>query len=53
MELEKVEAIIESILFAAGRVVKTSEIATVLEYTIDDIDKIIQNMITKYNKKYF
>ena len=51
MELEKVEAIIESILFAAGRVVKTSEIATVLEYTIDDIDKIIQNMITKYNEE--
>lgn len=51
MELEKVEAIIESILFAAGRVVKTSEIATVLEYTIDDVDKIIQNMITKYNEE--
>ncbi len=50
MELEKTESIIEAILFAAGRVVKTSEIATALEYTIDDIDKIVQNMITKYNE---
>lgn len=48
MELEKAESIIEAILFSAGRVVKTSEIATSLEYTTDDVEKIIQNMKTKY-----
>lgn len=48
MELENAEAIIEAILFAAGRVVKISEIATSLEYTVDDIEKIIQNMKIKY-----
>lgn len=50
MELEKVQAIVEAILFSAGRIVKTSEIATVLEYTLEDTDRIIQNMITKYGE---
>ena len=48
MELDRAESIIEAILFSAGRVVKVSEIATALEYTENDVDKIIQNMQTKY-----
>lgn len=48
MELDKAESIIEAILFSAGRVVKTSEIAVALEHTESDIDKIIQNMQSKY-----
>lgn len=48
MELEKNEAIIEAILFSAGRVVKLSEIAATLEYTVDDVEKLIQDMKTKY-----
>ena len=31
MEIEKTKAIIEAILFAAGRIVKTSELILVLE----------------------
>lgn len=50
MELEKAESIIEAILFSAGRVVKTSEIATVLEYTTDDAERVIQNMKTKFDE---
>ena len=50
MELEKAESIIEAILFSAGRVVKVSEIATALEYTTDDIEKIVQNMKTKFEE---
>ena len=45
MELEKNEAIIEAILFSAGRVVKLSEIAATLEYTVDDVEKLIQDAI--------
>lgn len=48
MELEKNEAIIEAILFSAGRAVKLSEIAATLEYTVDDVEKLIQDMKTKY-----
>lgn len=48
MELEKNEAIIEAILFSAGRVVKLSEIAATLEYTVDDVENLIQDMKTKY-----
>lgn len=50
MELEKAESIIEAILFSAGRVVKTSEIATVLEYTTDDAERVIQNMKAKFDE---
>ena len=48
MELDRAESIIEAILFSAGRVVKISEIAAVIEYTEDDVDRVIQNMQTKY-----
>jgi len=48
MELDRAESIIEAILFSAGRVVKISEIAIALEYTENDVDRIIQSMITKY-----
>lgn len=44
MKLEETKAIIESMLFAAGRVVKTTEIAKILEMTPEEID-IIMNSI--------
>ncbi len=50
MELERAESIIEAILFSAGRTVKVSEIAADLEYTTDDVERIIQNMISKYKE---
>ena len=40
----KKQAIIEAMLFAAGREVKIKEIMNVLEIGSEDIDKIMQNM---------
>ena len=48
MELRREQAIIEAMLFAAGREVGTKEIMNVLEIGAEDIDKIINNMKIKY-----
>ena len=44
MEIEQTKAIIEAILFSAGRVVETKELMAILELSNEDIDSIIQNM---------
>ena len=44
MEIEKTKAIIEAILFAAGRIVKTSELILVLEKNEEEIHTIIKSM---------
>lgn len=49
MDLDKAQAIIEAMLFSTGREVKIKEIMNVLEIGSDDIDKIMQNMKTKYD----
>ena len=51
MDLEKAQAIIEAMLFAAGREVRIKEIMNVLEIGSEDIDKIMQNMKGKYNSE--
>ncbi len=43
MKLDNTKSIIESVLFAAGRVVKNTELATILEMTPAEVDEIIQN----------
>lgn len=43
MKIENQKSIIESLLFAAGRVVKISEIATVLEVTPKEAEEIINS----------
>lgn len=48
MKLEKTKAIIEAILFSAGRVVKTSELARVLELTPEEVDSVISNLKEDY-----
>ena len=48
MELRKEQAIIEAMLFAAGREVSIKEIMNVLEIGAEDIDKIVNNMKIKY-----
>ena len=40
MELEKIESIIESMLFVAGRVVSIKEIELALELPIIDLEKV-------------
>lgn len=44
MEIEKAKAIIEAILFAAGREVKINELMSALELSSEDILSIIDNM---------
>ena len=51
MELRKEQAIIEAMLFAAGREVSIKEIMNVLEIGAEDIDKIVNNMKIKYDSE--
>jgi len=48
MEIEKSKAIIESILFAAGRDVKITEFMSVLELSQEDIINLIDNLKSEY-----
>ena len=48
MEIEKTKAIIEAILFAAGRIVKMSELILVLEKNEEEIHTIIKSMQEDY-----
>lgn len=43
MKLEQAKSIIESMLFSAGRVVKISELAKILEMTPDEVEAIVQS----------
>ena len=51
MEFSKEQAIIEAMLFAAGREVTVKEITNVLELGAEDIDKIILNMKAEYETR--
>lgn len=51
MEIEKSKAIIEAILFAAGRDVKITELMTSLELGKQDIISIIENMANEYKQQ--
>jgi len=51
MEFSKEEAIIESMLFASGRVLDIKEIINLIELGAEDIDKIIQNIKMKYEER--
>ena len=48
MEIERTKAIIEAILFAAGRIVKTNEFILVLEKNEEEIHTIIKSMQEDY-----
>ena len=52
MELEKQKAIIEAILFAAGRVIKINELMAILEISSDEVISIINSMQEDYAKGY-
>ena len=43
MKIENAKSLIESMLFAAGRVVSVSEMAKILEMTPDEVDAIVRN----------
>ena len=51
MKLEKQKAIIEAILFAAGRVIKIKELMATLEISSDEVISIIESMQEEYKKE--
>lgn len=51
MELEKQKAIVEAILFAAGRTIKINELMAILEVSSDEIISIIGCMQEEYKKE--
>jgi len=44
MEIEKAKAIIEAMLFASGKPVEISSIATILEWNPEDVQNVIESM---------
>ena len=51
MEIEKIKAAIEAILFGAGRIVKVNEFVSALEVNSEDIIHIIETMRKEYNEQ--
>ena len=51
MEIEKTQSIIESILFASGRMVSIEELQIALEMPKEDIQKILDNMLEQYKQE--
>lgn len=49
LEIQKLEAIIEAVLFAMGNSVGLEKIAAVIEHDPDTTRKILHNMMDKYN----
>ena len=50
MDLDRKKAIIEAILFSAGRVIKINELMAILEVSSDEIISIVNNMGEEYAK---
>ena len=51
MEIKKIKAIIEAILFAAGRIVSQEELVLALEIDKKQIDEIIKSMQEEYKER--
>lgn len=51
MEIKKLEAMIEAILFTMGEAVEIERIAQALEHDVDTIRKIVHNMMDRYEEE--
>lgn len=51
MEIERIEAVIEAVLFTMGDAVEIEKIAAAIEHDTDTTVKIIHNMMDKYEAK--
>ena len=51
MQLNQEKAIIEAILFSAGRPVTKSELMLALEITAEDVEKLVTAMQEEYNEE--
>ena len=48
MELDKIEAVLEAVLFAMGESVEVEKLAAAIEHDVDTTRKIVHNMMDKY-----
>ena len=51
MKEEKIKAIIEAILFSAGRIVTKNELIMNLEISDEELEKVIQKLKQKYDNE--
>lgn len=51
MELEKMKAIVEAILFSCGRIVETTELMAILEISAEDVQSLIESMKSDYENR--
>lgn len=51
MEIDKIKAIIEAMLFACGRPIETKEFMANLELTAEDVENILQSMKADFENK--
>ena len=52
MRTKQLESIIEAILFTMGDSVEVSKIASAIEQDVPTTEKLIHNMMDKYQKEY-
>lgn len=48
MDLDKIEAVLEAVLFAMGESVEVEKLALAIEHDVDTTRKIVHNMMDKY-----
>ncbi|MBQ8729749.1 MAG: SMC-Scp complex subunit ScpB [Lachnospiraceae bacterium] len=51
MELHKIEAIIEAVLFTMGEAVETTKLAVAIDHDLDTTRRIVRNMMVKYQEE--
>ena len=51
VEIDKIKAAIEAILFASGRVVGIKELMLMFDISYEDTDKILQNMKAEFDRE--
>lgn len=50
MDIEKIEAVIEAVLFTMGESVEVEKLAAAIEHDVDTTKKIVHNMMDKYEE---
>ena len=51
MDIKSMEAAVEALLFAMGDAVSASDIASVLEISVDDVRKLVRHMMVRYDEE--
>ncbi len=51
MDIKSMEAAVEALLFAMGDAVSATDIASVLEISVDDVRKLLRRMMVRYDEE--